>query len=112
MPALSSFPNGQRRQAHQDRVDVAAGLQAEQSAAVVEQVELDVAAAELEQPLHFFGGKWRRHALPDDLGEDVEECLADVAGEGEVGVEMPFEMVEENAADSARYLAVRQPEIF
>ena len=48
----NSFPLRQRRQAHQDGVDVAAGLEPEKGAAVVEQVELDVAAAELEQALH------------------------------------------------------------
>src|SRR3546814_5331372 len=37
-------PGGFRRQAHEDRLDVAAGLQAEPGAAVVEQVELGVAA--------------------------------------------------------------------
>ena len=37
-------PLGQRRQAHQDRVDVAAGLETEQRAAVIEQVEFDVSS--------------------------------------------------------------------
>ena len=40
-----SFPFRQRRQAHQDGVDVAAGLEPEQGAAVVDEVELDVPAA-------------------------------------------------------------------
>ena len=52
------------------------------------------------------------HALADDGREDVEECLADVAGEGEMRVEMAFKLVEEDAADASRDAAVRQPEIF
>jgi hypothetical protein len=42
-----------RRPRHQDRLDIAAGLQTERRAAVVEQVELDIAAAtnELMAPL-------------------------------------------------------------
>jgi hypothetical protein len=40
-----SRPLHHRRHRRQDRVDVAAGLQAEDRAAVVEQVELDIAAA-------------------------------------------------------------------
>src|SRR5437762_11493188 len=83
----SSFPAGERRKAHQDRVDVAAGLEAEQGAAVVEQVELDIAAAEFEQPLDLPVGEGRVHPFADDLGEDVEERFTDVAREGEIGVE-------------------------
>src|SRR5204862_4186389 len=48
----------------------------------------------------------------DDLRRDVEERLADVAGESEMRVEMAFEMVVEDAADAARNAAVGKPEIF
>jgi len=34
-----------RRQAHEDRLDVAAGLKAEQGAAIVDQIEFRIAAA-------------------------------------------------------------------
>ena len=54
----------------------------------------------------------RIHALADDLREDVEESFADVPGEGEMRVEMPFEMIVEDAADAARDVAVGKPEIF
>ena len=43
--AVSSGPAHLGRQRHQDRLDIAAGHQAELGAAVVQQVELDVAAA-------------------------------------------------------------------
>ncbi len=52
------------------------------------------------------------HALADDLREDVEEGFADIAGEGEMLVEMTFQPVVEDAADAARTIAVRKPEIF
>ena len=82
---VAHFQAAKRRQAHQDGVDVAAGLEAEQGAAVVEQVELDVAAAEFEQ---LAACRRRSNGVsiraPDDLREDVEERLADVAGEGEM----------------------------
>src|SRR6185295_1222641 len=47
------LPARERRQRHQDGLDAAARLQAEQRSAVVEQVELDVAPApvQLELPL-------------------------------------------------------------
>src|SRR3546814_13414676 len=40
-----SGPFGERRQAHQDRVDIAAGLEPEQSPAVVDEVEFGIAPA-------------------------------------------------------------------
>ena len=48
MSAVTLAPGRLGRQAHQDRVDVAAGAQAEQGAAVVDQVELGIAAAPFE----------------------------------------------------------------
>ena len=46
VPAMTRlWPGRLRGQRHQDRLDIAAGLEAEQGAAVVEQVELDIAAA-------------------------------------------------------------------
>src|SRR5258705_13572019 len=114
MPSLGLLPFRQRRKAHQDRVDVAAGLEAEQSPAVVEQVELDVAAAKFEQPVHVGVVERRIHPLAHQSGEDVEECLANVPRKGEIGVEGralarldTVEMVIENAADTARDSAMR-----
>src|SRR3546814_7025636 len=45
---IAVFPAHQRRQAHQDRLAAATGLDPEQRAAVPQQVELDVAAAPVE----------------------------------------------------------------
>ena len=63
-------------------------------------------------PLHVGVAELRLHAFADNLRENVEERLADVAGEGEMGVEMILQPVEENSADAARDIAVGQPEIF
>src|SRR5437870_1340309 len=78
----ASGPLRQRGQAHQDGVDIAAGLEAEQGAAVVEQVELDVAAAKFEQAIHVGVGEGRIAPRADDPRKDIEERLADLPGEG------------------------------
>src|SRR5690349_6041765 len=66
-----SRPSCQRRQTHQDRVDIAAGLEAEQGAAVVEQVELGIAAAPFELPGAVRLVMRRRHPPPHQLRKDV-----------------------------------------
>src|SRR5690349_13689109 len=43
-------PADERRQRHQDRLDPAVGLESEQGAAVVDQIELRIAAATPELP--------------------------------------------------------------
>src|SRR3712207_9144899 len=48
----------------------------------------------------------------DDPREHVEQGLADVAREGEVRVEVAFEMVVEDAADAAVDASVGDEEIF
>src|SRR3546814_8767986 len=92
-------------QAHQDRLDVAAGLQAEQRAAVMQQVELDVAAAPNQLVASLRLGPAIVHVPLDEARVDVEECLSDVAGEGEVGLEVAVEIVVDDAADAARAVA-------
>src|SRR3546814_1218073 len=60
------LPPHARRQAHKDRLGAAAGLQAEQGAAVVDQIELDVAAAAVELELAFALAPGRVAAALDD----------------------------------------------
>src|SRR3546814_10794351 len=76
---MSSFPRRQRRQAHQDRVDIAAGLEAEQGAPVVDEVEFGVAAAPFELPGLVLFGEGRLHPPPHQFRIDVLERLADLA---------------------------------
>src|SRR5690606_4924671 len=102
--------------AGQDRLDIAARLQPEHGAAVVEQVEFDVAAAADE----LFLAVRLRPVLVEVPTHEVlvhdEEGAADILHEGEVGVPAAllgraFQPVEEDAADAARLVAVRQEEI-
>src|SRR3546814_3362915 len=72
-----SGPFGERRQAHQDRVDIAAGLEPEQSPAVVDEVEFGIAPAPDQLRLALGLGEGQAHAAAHDLREDVEERLAD-----------------------------------
>ena len=71
-------PAHQRRHGGQDSIDVATGLQPEDRAAIVEQVELDIAAAPDELLLAVGIGKGRRHVAADDLGIDLEKGAADI----------------------------------
>src|SRR5579884_1159215 len=102
-----------RRQRHQDRFGAAAGLQAEQRAAIVDQVELDVAAAAVE--LEFALGFAKLYIFPffHNRQVRVEETVADRALEREAALEAAgVEVVEEQAADAARLAAVAQIEVF
>src|SRR5688572_4371807 len=109
---LRSRPQHFRRQRHQDGVGVAAGLEAEDSAAVVEQVELDIAAAADQLAAALLVGPVAAHVAAHDLGIDRQERLADCAGEAEILVPVAgVEIVVEDAAEAARLLAVRQVEI-
>src|SRR5580704_9621251 len=101
------------RQGHQDRLDIAAGHQAELGAAIMQQVELDIAAAAHQLVLALGIRPRLVHVPAHQPGIDLEERLADAAGEGEVAREVAaVEIVEEDAAHAARLAAVRQVEVF
>src|ERR1700738_3207419 len=94
--AEGSRPPRLGRQRHQDRLDIAAGHQAELGAAVVQQVELDVAATAHELVLAFGFGPRLVHVSAHQPGIDLEEGLAHTAGESEVAREVAaVEIVEE-----------------
>src|SRR5581483_10410972 len=105
------LPAGERRQRHQDRLGAPVGLEAERGAAVVEQVELDVAAAaqELELPLAIAVRVGA--AAARDRQVRVEERLARVAHEREVALGIAHELIEEQPAHAARLAAVREVEV-
>src|SRR5207302_842148 len=82
-----------------DRLDIAAGRQSEARAAVVEQVELDIAAAPDELMAALLGRPGKPHARPHDRREDSEKGLADGADKGEVALPVAaVEVIEKDAA--------------
>src|SRR5262249_32202289 len=90
----------------------AAGLQPEDRATVVEQVELHVAASADELLFAVRLGPRRKHVAADDLRIDAQEGAADALREGEVSLPVSrVEIVVEDAADAAHLLAVGQIEI-
>src|SRR5438132_7771160 len=109
-PARPGRFGGER---HQDRLDIAAGLQTECGAAVVEQVELDVAAAADELMTALFGRPGEPHPGPHDGRENGEDGVSDRSEEGEVALPVAaIEIVEEDPAGAARLAPVRQKEVF
>src|SRR5262249_19146916 len=79
-----------RRQRHQDRLDAAAGLQAEDRAAVVDEVELDVAAAAVLLELLLRLRIRLVLAAAGDGGVGVEEGVAGATDEGEGLLQVAF----------------------
>src|SRR5688572_27685206 len=108
LPVIAPF--GARRQGHEDRLGAAARLQAEERAAIVDQVELDVAAAPvgLEAALALA----ERQVFPsfEKRYVGLEEMVADRLRQVERG--RLRQVVEEDAADAARLVAVAQVEVF
>src|SRR5436305_10910415 len=98
-PAASEVLLGPRRfggERHQDRLDIAAGLQTEGGAAVVEQVELDIAAAANELMTALLGRPGLPHTRPHDGRDNGEDGVADRSEEGEVALPIAaVEVVEE-----------------
>src|SRR5262245_42373459 len=82
--ATASWPPHHRRQRGQDRIDVSAGAQTKDRAAVVEQIELDVAAAPDELLLALGLAPRRCEIAPHQLGIDLQERAADVLSKSEL----------------------------
>jgi uncharacterized membrane protein YfcA len=108
--ALRPFHFGRHR--GQDGVDIAAGLQAEDGAAVIQQIEFDIAAAP-DQLLVAIGLRpWCREIPPDQFRVDFQEGAADALREGKIGVPVAgIMMVVEDAADAAGLLAMGEVEV-
>src|SRR5690606_19172810 len=108
LPVVTPFHD--RRQRHQDGFSAPARLQAEQRAAVENQVEFDIAAAAVGLKITFAFAVVVIAATFDDRQIGVEEGVADRAGETESLFERQVavctEVVEEQAANAARLVAV------
>ncbi len=100
-----SAPFGERRKAHQDRVDIAAGLEPEQGTAVIDEVEFGVASAPDQLFLALCFSEGESHPAAHKLRENVEERFADGLRQLEIAIKLgivaAFEMVVEDAADAA-----------
>src|SRR5206468_445766 len=97
---------------HQDRLDIAAGFQTECGAAVVEQVELDVAAAAHQLMAALLLCPGEPHARPHDGRENGEQGVADRSDKGEVALPVAaVDIVEEDPAGTTRFAAVLQKEV-
>src|SRR5437870_2869973 len=107
---LLDSPGDERREAHEDRLDVAAGAQPEQGAAVVDQVELDVPAAPAELLRAVLVGVRGRAAALDQWSVRGQERLAHIANERPAL--LAAEIVEEDAAHAPLAAAVADEEVF
>src|SRR5580704_11343989 len=94
-------PLHHRRQRRQDRIDIAAGAQSEDRAAVIEQIELDIAAAAHKLFLALGFGPWFCKILPHQIRIDIKKGKTDILGEGKSGVPIAFEVIVKDAADAA-----------
>src|SRR6187399_1748567 len=108
--ATTSGPLHHGRHRREDRVDIAAGAQAEDGAAVVEQIELDVAAATHELLLALRLGPWRREIPVHQLGIDVQERAPDILREREGRSPIILQIIVENPANAAHLVAVLEKE--
>lgn len=105
-------PAHERRKAHENRFGAAAGLQAEERAAIPDEVEFDVTTAAVELKLALAIGVGRGFAPFDDWQISGKKRIAHGAEEGERMVEAELvEIVEEQSADAARFVAVFQEKV-
>src|SRR3989338_1843916 len=111
MPVIAPFH--QRRHGHQDGFGAAVALQTEDGAAVDHQVEFDIAAAPVQLEIALAFAVRSIHAALENRHIGRQEMIADASLDGEGGGEVRFaEVVEENAADAARLVAVLEVKIF
>ena len=85
---MRSWPLYLRWHRREDGIHIAAGFQPEDGAAVVQQVELDVATTPDQLLLAVGGGPGEGEVAPDQFGIDFQEGVADVpAGQEEAVIE-------------------------
>src|SRR5579872_710114 len=81
-----SRPPYLRRQAHQDRLHIPAGLQTEQRAAVVDQVELNVPPTPHQLVFALRVGPTLQHPTPYNAREHLQERRSNITGECEIRI--------------------------
>src|SRR5947208_13462536 len=98
------LPAHQRGEAHEDGVDVAAALQAEESTAIVDEVELDVPSAPAELLGAIAVGPGKPAAALDDGNVCREKRVADALDQ--LALLLPAQIIEEDASYPALGVAV------
>src|SRR5262249_19440316 len=108
----ASRPFHHRRHGGEDRVDISAGLEPEHGAAVVQQVELEVAAAPDHLLLAFGLAPRREKIAPPQFGIDFQDPPPPRRGKGKVTPPAPaVEPVVKNTADAAHLAPVLEKKI-
>ena len=110
-----SVPSRLGRQAHQDRIDIAASLKPKQSAAIMDKIKLGIAPAPDKLSVALLRRERHRHPLTNERWVNFKKRLTHRAGQseilGEMGITITVEMIIENPTNAAMYLTVRNPEI-
>src|SRR6185436_7686484 len=95
-------PAHERREAHQDRLRSTAGLEPEDRASIIEEVEFHIAPAAIQLVLTVPLGKRFVAPLFRDRNVGIEKGIAYRGDESEILLAIPIDVVEEDAADPAR----------
>src|SRR5260370_42393231 len=90
-----------QRQANEDRLDASHGLECEQGAAVIEQIELDITATAPELPSALGVAVGLAHVTLEDRAVGRKKMIAGVAHERKHFPQPIGEVVKEDAADPA-----------
>src|SRR5881396_2068710 len=105
-------PLHQRGQGHQYRLSAAGRLQAEQRAAIIDEIELDIAAAAISLEVSLTLAVRKIFPALDDGKISREKMVADGASELETRIETSLvQIIEENPSDAARLAAVLEIEV-
>src|SRR5579871_530347 len=109
---VTVFVTHARRQRHQYGFDATAGLQAEERAAVIHEIELDVATATVELKLALALAIGRGGTARHDGRVGVEKAIAHRLQQGKAALESSLiEIIEKQPPDAALLIAVPQSEI-
>src|SRR5881396_2648059 len=105
-------PLHERGQGHQYRFGAAGRLQAEQRAAIINEIELDIAAAAIGLEIPLALAVRKTFPALDNGKIGLKKMVADAASKLEARIETALvQIIEENPADAARLAAVLEIEV-
>src|SRR5712691_8635860 len=106
-------PLHERGQGHQYRLGAAGRLQAEQRAAIINEIELHVAAAAIGLEIPLALAVRKTFPAPDNGKIGRKKVVADAASKLEARIETALvQIIEENPADAARLAAMLEIKVF